>query len=62
MNKQDALKLMIQSMNDDNRQLCEMTNMSNDETEALIEKSQQSLQFMLSNIYDKLEAAGFIKS
>ena len=62
MNKQDALKLMIQSMNDDNRQLCEMANMSSDEAEAFIEKSQQSLQFMLGNMYDKLEAAGFIKS
>jgi hypothetical protein len=60
MTKEEALKLMVDSTNEDNRVMCEKTGMSQEETEAQIAQSQPSLVFIMSNIYDKLKAAGAI--
>lgn len=58
MNKDDILNIMLTSINDDNRALCQQGGMSEADTESQIEQSQPSLGFILSNMYEKLDAAG----
>lgn len=48
---------MLDSINADNRDLCEKAGMSSSDAEAQIAQSQPSLQFILSNAYDKLNEA-----
>jgi hypothetical protein len=51
---------MMESINADNLVLGLKAGISADEMEKQIEQSQQSLGFMMSNIYDKLKAGGAI--
>jgi hypothetical protein len=62
MKKEEILILMINSINDDNREMAERSNMDKELYEKMFDESQPSLQFMISNMYDKLEAAGVLKS
>jgi hypothetical protein len=62
MNKQEVLKLMITSINEDNREMAERSNMDKDLYEKMFDESQPSLQFIVTNLYDKMEAAGVLKS
>ena len=57
MNKEEIIKIMLDSINADNRDLCEKAGMSSSDAEAQIAQSQPSLQFILSNAYDKLNEA-----
>jgi hypothetical protein len=61
MNKEDILKLMISSLNQDNLEMCERSNMDRNEIDKMIAESQPSLQFMVSNMYDRMKAADLIK-
>jgi hypothetical protein len=58
MTKDEALKIMLDSMNEDNLQMCQHAGLNEEDTKRQIEQSQPSLVFMLGNIYDKLEAGG----
>jgi hypothetical protein len=60
MNKEDAVSLMMESINADNKQFCLDMGMSEEEANKNIEQSQMSLGFMMSNIYDKLVKAQVI--
>lgn len=60
MNKEDIIKIMLDSINADNREMCKQMGMSADDTEKQIQQSQQSLIFMFGNIYDKLKEVGAI--
>ena len=60
MTKDEVLKIMIDSINEDNRQMCQHAGMSDDDTEKQIEQSQPSLVFIFGNIYDKLNQAGVL--
>jgi basic membrane lipoprotein Med (substrate-binding protein (PBP1-ABC) superfamily) len=60
MSKEDVVNLMLESINADNRELCLKTGMSESDTESQIAQSQPSLQFILSNVYDKLKDANVI--
>ncbi len=60
MNKEEVLSIMMDSINADNRELCKKAGMSDDEADAQITQSQPSLGFIMSNVYDKLKAAGAI--
>jgi hypothetical protein len=62
MIKEEILKLMISSLNEDNLELCERSGMDKDQTDKMIEDSQISLQFMVSNMYDRMKAAGVLNS
>ena len=62
MNKEEAVKLMVDSMNSDTRKMCEQVNMSNDECERIIQQNHQSVEYMLSNIYDVMKEANLINS
>jgi hypothetical protein len=60
MTKDEAIDIMMESINADNLVLGLKAGISADEMEKQIEQSQQSLGFMMSNIYDKLKAGGAI--
>jgi DNA modification methylase len=60
MTKEDALTIMLESINSDNLALGLQQGLSEEDMRHQIEQSQQSLNFMMSNIYDKLKDAGCI--
>ena len=60
MNKDDAIKIMMDSINADNREFCLMSGMSEAEADKNIEQSQMSLGVIINNIYDKLVEAKVI--
>jgi hypothetical protein len=60
MNEQEVIKMMLESINSDNRAICEQNGMSAEEIDTQIEQSHNSLLFMLSNVYKKLKDAGVI--
>jgi len=56
MNKEEVIKLMLESMNADNRDLCAKAGISETDAETQIAQSQATLVFMFGNIYDKLKS------
>jgi hypothetical protein len=60
MTKDESVVLMLSSINEDNREMCLNNGMSEADTESQIAQSQQSLQLILSNMYDRMNAAGII--
>jgi len=60
MTKDEAVALMLESINADNREMGKQAGMSESDLETQISQSQPSLSFMMSNIYDKLKASGAI--
>jgi hypothetical protein len=60
MTKEEALNIMLESINADNLALGLQAGMKEDDLKANIDQSQPSLVFMMGNIYDKLKAGGVI--
>lgn len=60
MTKEEAVILMLSSINEDNRDLCLRNGMSEEDTQAQIDASQPSLEMILTNMYDRMNAAGII--
>ena len=60
MTKEEALNLMLKSINDDNRDLCLKGGMSESDTESQIAQSQPSLQLIIGNMYDRMKDGGVI--
>jgi hypothetical protein len=60
MNKEEAVTLMLESINADNLALGLQAGLDEDTLKAQIEQSQPSLGFMMANIYDKLQSGGAI--
>ncbi len=60
MTKDEVMKIMLDSINEDNRQMCQHAGLSDEDADKQIEQSQPSLVFIFGNIYDKLKAAGAI--
>jgi hypothetical protein len=60
MNKEDAVAMMMESINADNKQMCLDMGMSEQESNKKIQGSQMGLFVMVSNIYDKLVEAQVI--
>lgn len=60
MTKEQAIAVMLESINADNLALGLQAGLNETELKAQIEQSQQSLNFMMSNIYDKLKDGGAI--
>lgn len=60
MNKDEVVALMLKSINDDNRSICEQGGMPEDEINKQIEQSQPALHIILSNMYDKMKVAGVV--
>lgn len=60
MTKDEAVAVMLESINTDNRAMGLQAGIGAEEMEKQIEQSQPSLAFMMSNIYDKLKDSGVI--
>ena len=60
MTKEQAISIMMESINADNKQLSLDMGISEEDAIKNIENSQQSLFFIMSNIYDKLVDAKII--
>lgn len=62
MNKEEVVKMMLDSMEQDNREMCERSGMPAEEAEKFMEQSRPSIVYMLNNIYDKMKEASLINS
>lgn len=60
MTKEEAVTIMLNSINEDNRAMGLQAGISSEEMENQIAQSQPSLGFMMSNIYDRLKEGGII--
>jgi hypothetical protein len=60
MDKQKIVAVMLESINNDNRMMAAGLGMSEKEIEDNIQKSQQGLEFMLGNAFDKVIEEGLI--
>jgi hypothetical protein len=60
MTKEEAVNIMLESINSDNREMGKNAGISDADMETQITNSQPSLSFMMSNIYDKLKESGAI--
>ena len=60
MTKDEAIDIMMESINADNLALGIKAGLDEAALKSQIEQSQPSLSFMMSNIYDKLKAKGAI--
>ena len=60
MTKDEVVAAMVESINQDNLALGLQSGLNESDVKAQIEQSQQSLNFMMSNIYDKLKESGVI--
>ena len=60
MTKEEAVEIMLESINEDNLAMGIQAGLKEDDLKAQINQSQNSLNFMMSNIYDKLQAGGVI--
>ena len=60
MDKQKIVAVMLESINNDNRMMAAGLGMSEQEIEDNIQKSQQGLEFMLGNAFDKVIEEGLI--
>lgn len=61
MSREKFIEIVLDSINSDNRMMAEGLGMSKEEVEKNIEQSQQGLQYMLSNAYDKLKQKDLVK-
>jgi hypothetical protein len=60
MTKEEAIEIMLESINADNIALGLQAGMDEKQLKNSIDQSQPSLSFMMSNIYDKLKDSGVI--
>jgi hypothetical protein len=59
MTKEQAIAIMLESINSDNLALGLQAGVNEESLKNQIDQSQPTLGFLMSNIYDKLVAAGF---
>ena len=55
MTKEEVMKIMIESINADNREICRRGNMPEDQIEKSIKESAPALELMVGNLYNKLK-------
>ena len=60
MTKEEVIKIMLDSINADNRTMCIHNGMSEEDADKQIEQSQPSLAFIFGNMYDNLKDANVI--
>ena len=60
MNKEEAVSIMLDSINADNLAMGIQAGLNEQDMKMQIESSQPSLNYMMSNIYDKLKNGGVI--
>ena len=60
MNKEEAVSIMLDSINSDNLAMGIQAGLNEQDVKMQIEASQPGLNYMMSNIYDKLKNGGVI--
>ncbi len=60
MNKKEAVALMLNSINEDNKDLCLKSGMSEADADSQIAQSQPTLSLILDNMYDRMKDAGLL--
>ena len=60
MTREEVVAMMLESINSDNLALGMQAGLDEEDLKAQIEQSRMSLEFMMSNIYDKLKDSGII--
>jgi hypothetical protein len=61
LTKEQVVDIMLESINSDNKQMGLAAGFDEETLNTQIAQSQQSLGFMMENIYDKLKGAGVIE-
>ena len=54
MKKEEILQLMLESINEDNRQICKRGMMPDDQIEKMIKESEPSLMVIVESLYNKM--------
>lgn len=60
MTKDEVLKFMLDSINKDNLEMCEKMNMSEEQIKKSVEDSQQGLNLIVTNLYDRMKQQNLI--
>lgn len=60
MNKEEIIDFMLESINKDNREICEQGGMPKEQIDAQIDQSQQSLIHMMGNLYTRMKEANLL--
>jgi len=55
MTKEEVMKFMLESINDDNRQMCRRGQMPEDQIEKSIKESEPALMVIVESLYNKLK-------
>ena len=61
MNREEVIALMVESLHNDNRDICKQSGMTDAEIEESISKSSQAINYMMYNIYNVLIEKKVIK-
>jgi hypothetical protein len=60
MTKEEVVNMMLESMEQDNRDMCERSGMPAEEAEKFMDQSRPTIVYMLDNIYSKLSEKGIL--
>jgi hypothetical protein len=60
MSEQEVVAFMVNSVNKDNRELCDRAGMSAEEANSQIEQSQPSLNLLMTNLYSRMKEESLI--
>ena len=60
MTKEEIVKFMLDSINQDNRDMCERGGMAADEIDSSIAQSQPSLAYIVENLYTRMKEENLI--
>jgi hypothetical protein len=60
MTKDELVTFIIDSINQDNADICQRNGMLEEEIKKSISESQQSLNFIVSNLYDRMIEKGLL--
>lgn len=60
MTEEQIIAFMVDSVNKDNRELCERAGMSKEEADSSIEQSQPSLNLLMTNLHSRMKESNLI--
>ena len=60
MTKEEVVKFMLDSINKDNLEMCEKLNMSEEQIKKSMADSQQGLNLIATNLYDRMKQQNLI--
>lgn len=60
MTEEQVIAFMVDSVNKDNRELCDRAGMSKEEADSSIEQSQPSLNLLMTNLHSRMKESNLI--